>query len=347
MRSEFNNLTVEIAMNLIYKPLKYLFIASVILGLIEVLYINRIINFHSGTFSDLNPVSEMTAKKDLPVILVLGDEVSANPDSYVAMLRAKHPGYKIINGAVPNSGIIEMENFGEKLIKEHNPDILIFQVNPANDLYDIRKGTDRSEAGLLSGITNSITDNFKFLDYISYKLSNSANDLAGQSFDGLEPENIAYAEKINIKALGPGSYERQKGLTENSTLLKTMRQTDMETLLSRMNNLFCKMKNGSKVFVLVTPHCSWIDKYYMDNMSLAGVELTEDFIKFPGIYPFVKALSDYTYSNQKVKVVDPTLMLRHFDSTSKRLYKLRSNTLNRNGHEVLCSTISGFITLSI
>lgn len=334
-------------MNLIYKPLKYLIVATMILGLVEVLYINRIINFHSGTFSDLNPASEMTAKQNLPVILVLGDEVSANPDSYVSMLRAKHPGYKIINGAVPNAGIIEMENFGEKLILEHNPDILIFQVNPANDLYDIRKGTDKSEAGILSGITNSITDNFKFLDYLSYKILNSANDLSGQSFDGLEPENIAYAERINIKELGPGSYERQAGLTENSTLLKAMRQTDMETLLSRMNNLFCKMKNGSKVFVLVTPHCSWIDKYYMDNMSLAGVDLTEDFIKFSGIYPFVKALNDYSFSNQKVRTVDPTSMLRHFDSPSKRLYKSKSNTLNRYGHEVVCSTISGFIKLSI
>lgn len=334
-------------MNLIYKPLKYLLIATTILGLIEVLYINRIINFHAGTFSDLNPVSEMTAKKDLPVILVLGDEVSANPDSYVSMLRVKHPGYKIVNGAVPNAGIIEMENFGEELIEEHNPDILIFQVNPANDLYDIRKGTDRSEAGILSGITNSITDNFKFLDYISYKISNSANNLSGQSFDGLEPENIVYAEKINIKALGPASYERQTGLTENSTLLKTMRQTDMETMLTRMNNLFCKMKNGSKVFVLVTPHCSWIDKYYMDNMNLAGVNLSDDFVKFSGIYPFVKALNDFSFSNQKVKVVDPTTMLRHFDSPVKRLYKSRTNTLNRNGHEVLCSTISGFIKLSI
>ncbi|MBK7866874.1 MAG: hypothetical protein IPJ75_07735 [Ignavibacteriales bacterium] len=334
-------------MNLIYKPLKYLIVVAILLGLVEVFYINRIVNFHSGTFSDLNPASEMTAKQNLPVILVLGDEVSANPDSYVAMLRVKHPGYKIINGALPNTGIIEMENFGEKLIKEHNPDILIYQVNPANDLYDLRKGTDKSEASLLSGISNSITDNFKFLDYLSYKISNTANNLSGQSFDGLEPENIPYAEKINIKALGPETYERQTGLIENSTLLKTMRQTDMETLMARMNNLFCKMKNGSKVFVLVTPHCSWIDKYYMDNMSLAGVELSEDFVKFSGTYPFVKVLSSYYFSNQKVKVVDPSMMLRHFDSPSKRLFKLRSNTLNRNGHEVMCSTISGFIRLSI
>jgi hypothetical protein len=107
------------------------------------------------------------------------------------------------------------------------------------------------------------------------------------------------------------------------------------------------MKKDSKVFVLIIPHCAWIDKYYVDNMNLAGVDLSDEFVRYSGVYPFVKAFMDYPFSNQKIRVVDPTGMFRHFDGQSSRLYKLRTNTLNRKGHEVVCSTISGFIRLSI
>ena len=328
---------------LLSKPFKIFLLFVVLLTIAEISYVNQWINPHSGTFDKLNPESEIEPGGKRKTILVLGDEVSANPQSYVSMLRKSHPDYRIINGAVPNTGAIEASFIGEKLIKEYNPDILVYQMNPANDLYDLRKGQDLSEANLIGSLTNFLTDKVRILNYISNTISRAATEMGGNAFAALEPQNLIQNQNISFKPLAGKSFEKQNGLVENSTLLKSGRNVDFDESLGRLNTLFCWLKKGATVLILVTPHCSWIDRYYIDNMLKAGNFVSNDFANYSGTYPIVKKLKDYPFSLQKVKIVDPTVMLRFYDIPERRLFNVSSSDMNRYGHEVLASTLSGYI----
>lgn len=325
------------------KPFKIFLLLVTLLATAEISYINQWINPHSGTFEKLNPESEIAPGGKRKTILVLGDEISANPQSYVAMLRKNHPDYRIINGSVPNTGAIEASFIGEKLIKEYDPDILVYQMNPANDLYDLRKGQDLSEANLVGSVTNLLTDKVRILNYIFYTLSRTATEMGGNAFAALEPQNLIQNQNISFKPLTGKSFEKQNGLVENSTLLKSGRNIDFEEALTRLNTLFCWLKKGATVLFLITPHCSWIDKYYVDNMLKAGNFVSNDFANYSGTYPIIKKIKEYSFSLQKVKIVDPTLMLRFYDIPEKRLFNISSSDMNKYGHEVLASTLSGYI----
>lgn len=325
------------------KPFKFFLVFVALIGAAEIAYENMWINPHSGTFEKLNPESALITGTKIKTILVLGDEVSANPQSYVSMLRNQNPGYRIINGAVPNTGAVEASFIGKKLIEEYNPDILIYQINPANDLYNLRKGHDLSEANILSSFTNMITDEVRILNYLTNTISRSASEMGGNAFAALEPQNLMPNQNISFRPLASRSFEVQNGLVENSTLLKSGREIDLQKSLEKLNTLFCWLKKGATVLLLVTPHCAWIDRYYTDNMLKAGNFVSADFVNYTGAYPFIQKLKEYHFALPKVKIVDPTLMFRFHDIPEKRLFNLFSSDMNRYGHEILSTTLSGYI----
>ena len=332
--------------NLITKPLKIFILLIAVLTLTEVAYRNNLVNFHSGTFEDLNPGEMPGDTAEKPVVLVLGDEVSASGSGYVEALRGKFPDHLIINGAIPYSGPVEASWTGEKLIKKYNPDILIYQVNPANDLYNIRKGNDLDEAGFFSAITDYLSDEIKTFDYISGTFSSVFDNMSGAKLAKIEPDCLPVAQQLEFSTKSGTTVELQKGLIEYSSLLKSGRDHDMEEMLQILDDLFCKVKNDCRVLLTVVPHSTWVNGWYREQMLRSGNHMSEEFMRFSGNMPFMQQIRNHIFANSRVKIVDPATSLKNSDCKERRMYNVASDQLNKRGHEVLAAFLSSYIRYS-
>ncbi len=328
---------------LITKPLKIFLLLIVILGLTEIAYRNNFINFNSGIFDKLNPEEMFASAAQKPVVLVLGDEISTNNEGYVNSLRARFPGHLIINGAVPYSGPVESSWIGAELIEKYNPDIVIYQINPANDLYNIRKGSDLDEAGFFSAITDVLSDKIKIFDLLTGKFKSVFNDMSGLQLAAIEPEGMPVSQNFEFSTGLTVAREQQKGLIENSSMLKSGRNLDLDEMLGILDDLFCKVKKECRVLLTVVPHSTWVNGWYREQMLKSGNHISDDFMRFNGTMPFISAIKNHIFANSRVKMVDMTPSLKNSDSKENRMFNVSSDKLNKKGQEVLATVLSGYI----
>ncbi len=81
-----------------------LFLLGATAGLLEIAYRRQWIDFYAAELRGLNRPGDLSPQDKRPTLLVLGDSFSAQPFSYVNVLRDSLPGTRIINAAVPGTG---------------------------------------------------------------------------------------------------------------------------------------------------------------------------------------------------------------------------------------------------
>ncbi|MEL7223064.1 MAG: hypothetical protein AAGJ93_17200, partial [Bacteroidota bacterium] len=113
--------------------LLFLLVATILL--LEVSYRWNIVDFYGANLRRLN-TEELGTKSDLPSVLVIGDSFSADMSSYVGFLRDSLREHRIINAAVPGTGVRQHQRFFKQRIREFQPEMLIYQLYVGNDLLD-------------------------------------------------------------------------------------------------------------------------------------------------------------------------------------------------------------------
>lgn len=295
----------------------------------EVAYRYQWIDFYATEWRALNPVVQPPdARKK---ILVLGDSFSAQPFSYVQVLRDSMPGCAIYNGAVGGTGIQEAVAITRERLREITPDVLIYQVYAGNDLWDLHKRVS-GEASWLRRAYWLLSDELLFLRYINYKsgqlkatVSGPATELKAESAT-FAPDVYSQREKMLFRA--------DPRLIEHSVLLSGGRASDMVSWLGSMDVLLGLLPPKCRVLVVMVPHCAQVSPVWRDRILALGSAPVPAEVG-AAHYPMLRQTVDHFRHNDRVHVLSPLSVFQAQAGLGSRMYYENDPHLSPGGHRLL------------
>lgn len=306
-----------------------LFLVITVCLAMEVAYRYQWIDFYAAEWRALNPaVQPPGARKK---ILVLGDSFSAQPFSYVQVLRDSMPGCAIYNGAVGGTGIREAVAITRERLREITPDVLIYQVYVGNDLWDLRKRVS-GEASWLRRAYWLLSDRLLFLRYINYKSGQLRANIAGPAAELKEetarftPAAYSPREKMLFRA--------DPRLIEHSVLLSGGRASDMVSWLESMDALLGLLPPHCQVLVLMVPHCAQVSPTWRDRMQALGsapVPAEAGAVQ----YPMLMQTLDHFRHNGRAHVLSPLPAFQAQTGAGNQIYYENDPHLSPAGHRLL------------
>ncbi|TNE60093.1 MAG: hypothetical protein EP344_07985 [Bacteroidetes bacterium] len=310
-----------------------LFLAATVLGIMEIAYRYQWIDFYSTEWRALNPADQ--ARQSNKKILVLGDSFSAQPFSYVQVLRDSLPACTIYNAAVGGTGIQEATAIARRRLAAVKPDLFVYQVYVGNDLWDLRKHTP----GRVSGLRRLywwMAERLLFLRYANYK-SGQLKALAAAPATPMpelkdtslvfSPERYSPREKMLLQA--------DPGMIRHNILLSGGRDTDMEDWLTRVEKLFRSPElEHCPVLLVIVPHCAQTSAQWRARMETLGVSDLPPRISALS-YPFLDRIRSYFGNNKQVRIISPLPEFQAAATAGTLLYYENDPHLTPAGHQLL------------
>lgn len=302
--------------------------------LLELAFRYQWIDFYATELRGLNPANALAPQNDQKTILVLGDSFSAQPKSYVDVLRDSLPQAALVNAAVPGTGIREARVMAAGRIKSFPPDVLLYQVYVGNDLWDIRKTCDNPHISSGRNLYWHLSDYSLVLRFLNYK-SGQFKSRAGVATETLElKQDIPFSTTLYSKR-EQLILRAEPDLLRNSIRAEARRGADLRVWFEKMDGLLTLLPaRTQKVIILVVPHCAQVHEYYAGNIQAIGGMLSGPEIQQPN-YPFLQALEQHFARDPRVRVFSPLPLFQQRDSTGHRLYYENDPHLSPEGHRLL------------
>lgn len=311
-----------------------LFLLGATAGLLEIAYRRQWIDFYAAELRGLNRPGDLSPQDKRPTLLVLGDSFSAQPFSYVNVLRDSLPGTRIINAAVPGTGLPEAAVIARRCLKRYPPEALLYQVYVGNDLWDLRKTADNPRISFSRNLYWRLSDQSLFLRFLNYRLGQvkSKTGIAVETRElksdiPFSPERYSLRERL--------LFEAEPALVQNSALAIGRRSEDLNRWLLEMDNLLKLLpEHVQPVFIVPVPHCAQVNVWYAGNMEQIGAA------PFPAEmqaqnYPFLERIRAHYANDKRVRVISPLPAFQQTDSVGRRLYYENDPHLNVQGQAVL------------
>lgn len=328
--SGFRSITSKIMLKKAIRILRYvLFLAITVCLAMEMAFRHQWIDFYATEWRALNPTLQPPGARKK--ILVLGDSFSAQPFSYVQVLRDSMPDCAIYNGAVGGTGIREAVAITRERLREITPDVLIYQVYVGNDLWDLRKRVS-GEASWLRRAYWQLSDRLLFLRYINYKSGQMRANIAGPTAE-LKEETAHFSPAVyspREKML----FRADPRLIEHSVLLNGNRASDMTRWLNSMDALLGLLPPNCRVLVLMVPHCAQVSSAWRDRMQALGSAPVPAEVG-AAQYPMLIQTLDHFRDNDRVHVLSPLPAFQAETGAGSRIYYENDPHLSPTGHRLL------------
>ena len=308
--------------------------------MLEVSYRCQIVDFYRGSLTGLNPDLESSDQSDSS-ILIIGDSFSADPSSYVSVLRKRLPNHRIINASVPGTSLRQHRLILRKRLRQFQPDLLIYQVYLGNDLFEWRHMSGKSGVSWIRRCYWWLSDRIWVTGFINSRLPHVRQALFNDLPTGIDP-------KLS-ETFSPGSYSQRSKLMfaaepdylENTILCQPPRDQDSKRYIQALNRLIGRSDEKFKVLVLFIPHCIQLGPPYLNRMERIGAK-----VKYPERlvqheYPFIQE-AKRQLTGPSIEIVNPLPVLRQSDQIGPVYYN-NDPHLNSFGHDILGNMLMDFI----
>ncbi|MEL6971989.1 MAG: hypothetical protein AAFO02_17610, partial [Bacteroidota bacterium] len=312
--------------------------------LLEVCYRWYIVDFYGANLRRLNK-EELTSKSDLPSILVIGDSFSADQHGYVRTLRDSITSHRVINAAVPGTGVRQHRRFFKRRIKEFQPDLLIYQLYVGNDLLDYRHPTGSSNLSWQRKIYWWLADRLLVLGYINAQLPALRHQFT--SYEEVTPDAKG-VEKFSVSNYNSRTkllLRAEPTLLEHSILLKDERAADMHGLSQELEQMLVEVPESTEVRLLIMPHCIQLGSPYLERMLELGAEIDTPDEVITDKFLFFKFLQK-SLSSERIQVYSALPWLVAADSTAM-LYYANDPHLSPIGQQVVANSLLDSLRLQL
>lgn len=305
--------------------LKSLVILFITLCLLEVVYRYQWVDFYSGEWSyQKEHLHKENSDKKL---LVFGDSFSADPLGWVYQLNNSNPNLEVYNASLPGVGPETFRLIYKGRMNEVKPNTVIVQLYVGNDLYDIHKPINWSAHSFSRNLFWSVSNRFRFLNFLNYRLGQSKSDVTTVVDPKLKDTFSVgkYSSRTKMYIKGNSSYpENMIGLT------KPMESyfTDLIGFLNEMKNA---TPSGCKFEVLVMPHCTQVNQQYIENYEALGAEFSGS--KYHNSW--VDQLKAEGF-----EVIDPLALLTQEEIKGNKVYYDNDPHLNELGQKIISEVVS-------
>jgi hypothetical protein len=307
----------------------------VFLVLLEIFYRNQWIDTYKRELNALNlTLSPAHPQKK---VLVMGDSFSAAENSWVNVLRNRHPEWQIINSAVPGTTIFQANLMLAGRLATFKPDLLLYQVYVGNDLFDLRYPTNWSDIGFFRNVYWALANHVRSLGWLNYALGQLKRATALPDFEQgkvnageFDPRKYSERERLYLQA--------EPQLVENQVLLRGGRAEDMKDYLELFRAfLRTAAEAGCPVVVMVIPHCAQVNAVYAQRTAMIGGKGMDAAGLQEDAYPFWMQLAGL--QGVGVRFINLLPSLREEEEAGQTVYYLHDAHLNAVGQEVVAEVV--------
>jgi hypothetical protein len=306
-----------------------------LLGMLELFYRNQWIDTYRRELRALNPDLDQpsTRKK----VLVMGDSFSAAPNSWVNVLRNRHPELQFINSSVPGTTIFQANLMLAGRLAQFHPDLLIYQVYVGNDLFDLRYPLNWGEISLGRNLYWWAANHWRSLGWLNYALGQFKREIAAPDFaqgkvdEGeFDPAKYSERERLYLQA--------EPGLLAGEVLLEGDRAGDMEDYAVYMRE-FIETARLAQVptVLLVLPHCAQVHERYGARMKQVGALGMAAPQFYNPDFPFMQKINSLCHSS--TLSINALPSLREYEKANCPMYYLHDGHLNDAGQVVVADLV--------
>jgi hypothetical protein len=266
-------------------------------------------------------------------------------------MRPYLPDFRIINGAIGGTGIIEADIIAPRRFNTFEPDIFIYQIYIGNDLINISPPVNWSSLSVLRNIYWSAIPYFRSLAFLNFRFGQLFKDNANLAMMLPNDAQVGGRRENRVKGelgreFAPEKYNLRniimlKGdpdMIEDTILVKSRRKRDFETLLGRLGKLLDRCDPlQCRAYVLIVPHASQSSEQYLHNMLELGARFSRPTLVTEVDYPFVSRIRDFLNSENHghVEVLNPLKRFQQLEADGPHLYFQNDPHLNDHGQKVL------------
>jgi hypothetical protein len=320
------------------------FLFIVVLMLLNLIYAAGFIDFYKPELNFFNSRDDLSGGNRKDTILVMGDSFTAGNGNYPNILRNMFPEYRIINAAIPGSGIIQAQITGKKRIIQFSPKIFIYQIYTGNDLFDITYPVNWKKISLARNIYWSIANRLPVVSYINYRLGQMMAPAAG-SYIKYSALTSPYreADKFSVKKYTKHDIIcniADERLISDTVLLEGKRKHDFNILVEKLDKLMNYLPQGCRKIVVVVPHMSQLNSLYLNRAVQLGATFTEPDKFLETEYPFIRQLRTRF---PDIVIINPLAALRNAVKNGMEVYYINDAHLNINGQKILADVIAPYL----
>ncbi len=320
--------------------------ASMPLLVLEWIYRAQIIDTYRPELQALNP-SQAITDDDRPTLMLMGDSFTASRTSYAGILQDTLQEWRVINGAVSGTGVLQALYMAPHRFARFHPAIFLYQVYVGNDLFDIRYPTNWHVVSFGRNVYWAFANHLRVVGYLNYRLRQfGATSTSGRHHDlsrtaaSAEPMATEHTAAFAEEHYDPRvkTYLRaEPSLLEDSILVQGSRQQDYAVFLDKLEQLlaYCRQE-VCRTYIVVIPHVCQVEEAYLTYMHQLGARFTTPAAMRLAEYPFLEGLRDRFAARRHVHVVNPLPMLRE-ERTKQAVYYPNDEHLTPSGQRALAA----------
>jgi len=294
----------------------------------------QLVDTYSAELKSFNPEETLAGSRGNKTILVMGDSFTAY-GGYIDFLREKLPGYRVINSAVPGTGIVQARIISKRRFSSFRPDIFIYQVYVGNDMLNIEYPLNWGNVPFSVNLYHLLENRFRGLSFINYKLGQvpalrrlveNNTSKKGEFFD---PGLYSAREKRYICAEPSYIYE---------SVMPRNKYSNLFHLFKKQINLMVsnRLLKDTHIIILVVPHASQVSQRYYSRFLQLGAKFNAAFSDFSiDEYPFYSQLKDAFSNRQNIRVVNALPYLKDSENKGKIVFCENDEHLNSEGQKII------------
>jgi len=209
----------------------------------------------------------------------MGDSQTAGDRSWPAHLRLQRPDLRIVNAGLPGTGILQASLIAQRRMEQFKPKVLIYQINVANDLLNLRYPVNWSKLPPARNLYWSISRRFRSVEFLNYRAGQAAfairnRDANHEPIPLTDPQCDWPDVPFIPTRFTPRVRQYIKGepaLIDEQILVGESRAEEYEQLLEGLDSLLelCRAPECTAL-VLVVPHPVQVEPGLRQNYASLG-----------------------------------------------------------------------------
>jgi len=317
------------------------------------------LSYRNGWFDPYRPELQrynsraMLQDSERPTVLCMGDSLTAGERSWPAFLRLERPDLRVINGGLPGTGIVQASLIAPRRLEEFKPDVLVYQINVANDLLNLRYPLNWSELSLARNVYWSISQRLRSVEFLNYRAGQAAFAFRNRhaTFEPApldEPGCDWPVEPFTPERFTPRVREYLRAnpwLIDEQIQLGGERAADHERLLEGLDALLqlCRAPE-CKAVVMVVPHPVQIEPGLQPNYEALGARFSSTDLLHSKSYPFLDGIRERLAQHPGVLLVDPLAELRQLARAGQHICFRDDEHLNDCGQALMAREVARALT---
>lgn len=318
---------------------KLLGLSILLLGCLELFYRFQVVDMYQPELRAYNSPKDLAEGGE--TVLALGDSFTAGP-SYVPYLRAQLPQYRIINGGISGTGVVQAAIVAPYRFRQFHPSILIYQIYVGNDLFDLRYPVNWQTMSVARNLYWIAAERVWVLSFINYRIAQMSYARKSVQLSVAQATDMKMSFSRERYTRRPVLYLRaEPGLIQDTVLVSGKRAYDYQKYLGLLRDMISTCKSSScETYILVIPHCAQINDRYLNNFRSMGA-IFADADAFQKLdYPFVNRLHQELSSIQNVRIINALPALRAAEEQGEEVYYRNDEHLTPRGHEIIAALLA-------